>query len=119
MKKSVMKAISEDLDVQFYWTLISQDIDDEEDAIELFTNVCDMWVTIRGFSMASAWLEEYKKLQKTKVAKKRGLRKDLYRKMNPPTQTGRKHAQPEAQDEDVEEEEEEGVEEEREMEYNT
>lgn len=33
--------------------------------------------------------------------------------MNPPTQTGQKHAQPEAQDEDVEKEEEEGVEEER------
>ena len=38
------------------------------------------WVTIRGFSMASTWLEEYKK---TRVAKKRGLRKDLYRKENP------------------------------------
>ena len=115
-----MKAISEDIDVQFYWTLISQDIDDEEDAIELLTDVCDMWITIRGFSMASAWLEEYKKQKKTKVAKKRGLRKDLYQKMNPPMQTGQKHAQPEAQDEEDEvEEEQEGVEEEKEMEYKT
>ena len=60
IKKSVMKAISDDIDVQFYWTLISQDID-EEDAIELLTEICDMWVTIRGFSMASTWLEEYKR----------------------------------------------------------
>ena len=37
--------------------------------------------------------------------------------MNPPTQTGQKHAQPETQDEDVQEEE--GVEEEKEMEYDT
>ena len=120
MKKSVMKAISEDIDVQFYWTLISQDIDNEEDAIELLTDVCDMWITIRGFSMASAWLEEYKIQKKTKVARKRGLRKDLYRKMNPPMQTGQKYAQLEAQDgEDEEEEEQEGVEEEKEMEYET
>jgi hypothetical protein len=103
-----MKAISEDIDVQFYWTLISQDIDDEEDAIELLTDICD---TIRGFSMASAWMEEYKKLKKTKVAKKRGLRKDLYRKMNPPIQTGQKDAHQEAEDvEDEEQEEEEDIE---------
>ena len=57
--------------------------------------------------MASAWLEEYKKLKKTKGAKTRGLRKDLYRKVNPPAQTeGQEHTQ-EAKDE-VEEEEEEG-----------
>ena len=30
-----------------------------------------MWITIRGFSMASSWLEEYKKVKKTKVAKKK------------------------------------------------
>ena len=41
-----MKAISDDIDVQFYWTLISQDIDQEEDAIELLIEICDMWVTI-------------------------------------------------------------------------
>ena len=43
--------------MEFYWTLIPQDIDDE-DAIELLTDISDMWVTIRGFSMVSAWLEE-------------------------------------------------------------
>ena len=48
IKQLVIKAISEDSDVQFYWTLISQDID-EEDAIELLLDIADMWVTIRGF----------------------------------------------------------------------
>ena len=85
--QSVMKAISEDVDVQFYWTLVSQDIDNEEDAVELLTEICDMWVTVRDFSMASAWLEEYKKCKRMKIAKKRALRKDLYQKVNPPTQT--------------------------------
>ena len=64
------------------------------------------------FSMASVWLEEYKK---TKVAKKRGLRKELYRKTNPPIQ---KHTQTqrEAQVEGEEEEEYDIVEEDEEME---
>ena len=84
-----MKAILEDIDVQFYWTLISQDIENEEDAIELLTEICELWVTVRGFSMASAWLKEYKECKRTKVAKKRGLRTDLYQKVNPPTQTER------------------------------
>lgn len=111
IKQFVMKAISEDVDVLFHWTLISQDIDEEEDAIELLTEISDMWVTIRGFSMASAWLEEYKKLKKTKVAKKRGLRKDLYRKANPVAQTegqSQKHAHAynEIEDNDIDEEEE-------------
>ena len=57
IKQSVKKgAISEDVDVQFHWTLISQDID-EEDAIELLTELYDMWVTICGSSMASTWLD--------------------------------------------------------------
>ena len=61
--------------------------------------------------MASAWLEECKKLKKTKVAKTRGLRKDLYRKVNPPAQTeGQEHTQ-EAKDEVEEEEKGEYVEE--------
>ena len=111
IKQFVMKAVSEDVDVQFHWTLISQDIDEEEDAIELLTEISDMWVTIRGFSIASAWLEEYKKLKKTKLAKKRGLRKDLYRKANPVAQTegqSQKHAHAynEIEDNDIDEEEE-------------
>ncbi len=36
-----------------------------------------MWVTVRGFSLASTWLEEYKQSEKIKVSKKRALRKDL------------------------------------------
>ena len=49
-------------------------------------------------------LEEYKKLKKTKVSKKRGLRKYLYRKENPPTHNKgqkRTHNQKEGE-EDVE-----------------
>ena len=86
VKELVMKKISEDCDVQFYWTLISQDIDDEEHAIELLQDIADMWITVRGFSLASTWLEECKHSKKTKVSKSKGLRKELYRNVNPPAQ---------------------------------
>ena len=69
IKQSVIKAITEDDDVQFYWTLISQDIEKEDHAIELLLDIADMWVKIRGFSLASSWLEEYK--EKTRASKSR------------------------------------------------
>ena len=67
--------------MQFRWTHIEK----EDHAIELLQDIAEMWVTIRGFSLASSWLEEYKK--KAEVSKSRALQKDLYRKVNPPTQT--------------------------------
>ena len=81
IKQSVIKLITEDDDVQFYWTLISQDIE-KDHVIELLADIADMWVTIRGFSLASSWLEEYER--KAKVSKSRALRKDLYHKVNNP-----------------------------------
>ena len=80
-----MKAISNDCDVQFYWTLISQDIDEECDAIELLLDIADMWITIRGFSLASSWPEAYKKMKNTKVSRTPGLQKSLYRMSHPPS----------------------------------
>ena len=40
-----------------------------------------MWTTIRGFSMAATWLEQYKKAQQAQstVAKSKALRKKLKR----------------------------------------
>ena len=80
-KQSVIEAILQDVDIQFYWALISQDISEEQDSLELLKDISDMWVTVRGFSMASTWLEEYKKVKNTKVSKKRSLRKELYQKV--------------------------------------
>ena len=77
----MIKLITED-DVKFYWTLISQDIEKADHAVELLADIAHMWVTIRGFSLASSWLEEYKK--KAKVSKSRALQKDLYHRVNRP-----------------------------------
>ena len=38
-----------------------------------------MWVTIRGFTLASAWLEEYKRNKGVPMSKTKALRKTLQR----------------------------------------
>ena len=78
----IKQSMINDDDVQFYWTLTSQDIEKKDHAIELLLGIADMFVKIRGFSLASSWLEEYK--EKTRTSKSRALRKDLYHKVNSP-----------------------------------
>ena len=51
-------------DVLFYWSIISAKWDQESEAILLRMTV-DLWVTIRGFSLTSAWVERYKSINKT------------------------------------------------------
>ena len=66
VQKVVKKVIEED--VQLNWTLISQDLDSYEEAQELLYEVVHLWVTIRGFLIASMWMETYKQATKqTKV----------------------------------------------------
>ena len=72
-KKSVLDVIIKNENIQFYWTFLSQDIDKPENS-ELLTEIVHLWVTIRGFSMAASWLEEYKNSKKT-TQKSTGLRK--------------------------------------------
>ena len=76
-KDALVNIITEDSDVQFYWTLVSQDVDEENEAIKLLEEIVTTWVTIRGFSLASTWLEQYKKAKQLNVAKSKVLRKNL------------------------------------------
>ena len=75
--QKVIKQVLEDEDVQFNWTLISQDLDSYEEAQELLYEIVRLWVTIRGFSIASMWMETYKQATKQTKQKSTGLRKHL------------------------------------------
>ena len=79
-KKVIISNIIEDTDVHFSWLLLCLDLDDDELSKELLGLVAEMWITIRGFSMASAWIEHYKQSKETCTKKKQGLRKGLKRK---------------------------------------
>ena len=70
----------EDTDVQFSWLLLCLDLDDEELSNELLKNVVEMWLTIRGFSMANTWMEYYKQFNESNTKSKTGLWKGLKRK---------------------------------------
>ena len=76
-KELVIEQIAQSEDVQWNWTLISQCIDVEKDAIELLRDIITLWVTVRGFSITATWMEVYKKEAKLTTKKKPGLRKGL------------------------------------------
>ena len=76
-KEMLSSAVSSDEDIQFYWTILSVDIESEEQAIKLLTEIIGLWVTIRGFSIAGTWMENYQKVRKSVSHKSKALRKQL------------------------------------------
>lgn len=79
-RELVIDAVASDDDVQFHWVLLSCDITNEEDAISLLKEIIGLWLTIRGFSIAGTWLEQYKYKNKAAgTSKTKGLRKTLKR----------------------------------------
>ena len=62
------------LDVIVNWLLLLQDIAHAE---TLLTEIVNLWVTIRGFSIAASWMAEYKKNARKTTEKSTGLRKSI------------------------------------------
>ena len=76
-KSDLIRMITEDDDVEFWWSMLAIDILDEAGTTALLNELVDMWVTIRGFAVVSNWLEQYKIAQKSTVKKSKPLRKKL------------------------------------------
>ncbi len=77
---AVIDEVVSDDELQFHWCLISMDIDDEDASQELLSKIVQLWLTIRGFSTAGAYVEYYKHCRKRSTKKTAGLRKSLKRK---------------------------------------
>lgn len=75
-KDQVLEAMQEDNAVQFHWSLMTMDLDDEE-SDTLLQEMIKLWLTIRGFSYASALVEEYKRSHNEALKRKKALRKEL------------------------------------------
>ena len=60
-------------EVLFYWSMVA----DNWDETELLKEISQHWITIRGFSYVSAFMENYKQSQKKSTQKAKGLRKTL------------------------------------------
>ena len=61
-------------DIQFFWSLVSAGWEEEEGQALLEQKV-DHYVTVRGFSFASGWIEKYKQAQKKSIQNAKGIRK--------------------------------------------
>ena len=55
-KEKITENIMKIEDIMFNWLMISGECENEEVEV-LFKMVIDLWVTIRGFSFASCWIE--------------------------------------------------------------
>ena len=54
-RDAIVSAIANDENVQFFWSMLSADIDGEEQALKLLKEIVGLWVTTRGFSIAGTW----------------------------------------------------------------
>ena len=79
-KDKLIKTVHEDIDVQFYWSLLSTDLETSNLAEELLRDIIELWLNIRGFSVAGQWMEVYKHNKSTTTKRAKSLRKTLKRK---------------------------------------
>ena len=62
--------------VQFFWSIVCTEWEEEIGNI-LLELIINEWVTIRGFSYTSNWMEKYKQDAQKTTGKSKGLRKQL------------------------------------------
>ena len=75
-KEQVIRQVTEDEDVLFNWEILTVHLSAMESSDVLY-KVVDLWMTIRGFSIASKLLEDYKASTKKTTTAKKALRKQL------------------------------------------
>ena len=74
--------VMDDSAVRRSWDDASVEITDELLAVSLLREIVSLWITMRGFSTTSTWLEQYKNLKQTTTKKTKGLRKSLAREFD-------------------------------------
>ena len=60
-KDLLISKITSDEDIQFHWCVAAAAFGEEEGKI-LLNMIIELWVTVRGFSLVSSWLEQFKQL---------------------------------------------------------
>lgn len=81
-KCEILKKVTNSDDVQFYWLITTADfeIDDKQTHETLLQMIVELYLTIRGFSYASIWMEKFKQSTKKSTQRSKSLRRDLYEK---------------------------------------
>ncbi|KAL5483889.1 hypothetical protein EMCRGX_G020308 [Ephydatia muelleri] len=79
-KTKLTKCLLDSEDVMFFWSIVAAPWESgDEMEMKLLGMVIDMWLTIRGFSYASDWMEKLKVQEKKTKQKSKGIRKTLYK----------------------------------------
>ena len=78
-RESIISTIASDESIQFFWTILSVDTEDETQPVNILKLIIGLWLNIRGFSLAGTWQDNYMCANKISQRKK-PLRKDLKRK---------------------------------------
>ena len=76
-KESIIDSLMADEDILFSWIFVLGEVYEPDESTELLREVIELWLTIRGFSAAGAWMEYYKQNKKVTLKGKSGLRKEL------------------------------------------
>ena len=76
LRDKVKERVLEDENVQFYWCMLTTDIEDDKAKI-LLTMIVDLFITVRGFSFTKSSMELYKQATKKSTQKSKALRKTL------------------------------------------
>ena len=84
-KSAIIEFVIKNDDVQFHLSLLSIDVEEEHNS-ELLQHTVQLWLTIRGFSISKAWMENYKCAAKSGISKSKSLKKNLKKKAKTPPQ---------------------------------
>ena len=83
VKDDIFNSVLEAENVQLCWSILSADICKQEHCDELLREIVDMWIAIRGHSIAGAGLEIYKQCKHKTTKKQKSLRTSLKQLHNP------------------------------------
>ncbi len=76
IKESALHGVSESEEVLYHWEIVSINWSAAETK-ELMSLVVNHYITVRGFSFAKAFMEDYKQSMSKSTQKSKGLRKTL------------------------------------------
>ena len=59
-KDALVCEVVHDEDVQFHWSILSVDIEEDNNPNKLLRHMIDLWVTIRAHAFTSSWIQQFK-----------------------------------------------------------
>ena len=75
-KEELLRMVESDEDVKFAWSLLTIDLTHSESST-LLKDMIQLWTTIRGYSIAAQFMEDYKQATRQSTKAEKSLCKEL------------------------------------------